>query len=252
MLIFTYDQTFEGLLTVIFEAFRRREFPDGLMGLDEAWPLLAERRVEIVTHQEKARRVWAGLEKKLSPLAIKEILAAWLTEDSQDAELVVRYVRAIYGGVRETDFSHPDVLGLRQAAFKISREKEHMRQFVRFQKTTEGVYFAAVNPRYNVVPLVLHHFADRFADQKWVIYDINRHHGFYYNLESIEEISYFKPVDQQTGQLHQGDLAEGEAIIQQAWQAYFSSVAISERANPELQRQYMPKRFWAYLTEMKI
>lgn len=162
---------------------------------------------------------------------------------------MVRYIRAIYAGVRETNFSHPDVLGLRQTAFKISREKEHMLQFVRFQKTVDGVYFAAVNPIYNVVPLVLDHFADRFADQKWVIYDLNRGFGFYYDLDSLREIDFFKPVDSRTGRLSEAELAEGETLLQEAWQAYFSAVSIPERANPRLQRQYMPKRFWPYLTE---
>ena len=249
MLVFVYDQSFEGLLTVIFEAFRQKVFPEILAGRDDDLPLLASRVIEVETDQEKADRVWTGLEKKLSAIALKQVLYAWLTEEAAGAELVVRYVRAIYAGVRETNFSHPDVLGLRQAAFKISREKEHMLQFVRFQKTVDGVYFAAVNPLYNVVPLVLDHFADRFADQKWVIYDLNRGYGFYYDLESLKEIDFFKPVDGRTGRLSESELAEGEILLQEAWQAYFTAVSIPERVNPRLQRQYMPKRFWPYLTE---
>lgn len=246
---FVYDQSFEGLLTVIFEAFRQKTFPEALLSPDDDPPLLASRIVEVETDPEKAGRVWAGLEKKLSPLALKQFIYAWLTGEAAEAELAVRYVRAVFGGVRETDFSHPDVMGLRRTAFKVGREKEQMLQFVRFQKTVDGVYFAAVNPVYNVVPLVLDHFADRFADQKWIIYDLGRGFGFYYDLESLCEIDFYKPVDQKTGRLNEAELAEGETLLQEAWRAYFAAVSIPERANPRLQRQYMPKRFWPYLTE---
>lgn len=249
MIYFIYDQSFEGLLTVIFESYRLKIVPGGLLGPEESPPLLAERVISVSTDLEKYGRVWAGLEKKLSPLALKQIVYAWLTEERAGAELVVRYVRAVLSGVAETNFGHPDVLGLRQQAFKISREKEHLLQFVRFQKTKDGIYFAALAPIYNALPLVLDHFADRFADQKWIIYDLNRGFGFYYDLEVIHELDAARPVDAQTGRLAPEELAEGEMVLQEAWQAYYEAVSIPQRVNPRLQRQYMPKRFWPFLTE---
>ena len=44
-------------------------------------------------------------------------------------------------------------------------------QFMRFQKTADQVYFGIMEPLYNVYPLTIHHFRDRFADQPWIIYD---------------------------------------------------------------------------------
>jgi len=249
MLAFVYDQSFDGLLTAIFEAWRLRKFPDIFLEPGRTPPLLVSELIEIESDPLKAGRVWAGLEKKLSALALKQLLYAWLTEEPEAALLLLRYTRAVFSGVAETNFAHPDILGLRQTAFKVSREKEHLLQFVRFQKSKDGVYFAAVRPIYNALPLVLDHFADRFADQQWVIYDANRHYGFHYNLESIVEIDFYSPFDPQSGRLAEPELAEGELVLQAAWQAYYESVSIPERKNPRLQRQYMPRRFWAYLTE---
>lgn len=76
MLVFIYDRSFEGLLTVIFEAFRCKIFPEALITLDDEVPLLASRVIEVPTDQEKAGRVWAGLEKKLSAIALKQIIYA--------------------------------------------------------------------------------------------------------------------------------------------------------------------------------
>lgn len=39
MILFRFDQTFEGVLTAVFEAYARRSFPDLLLGEDEPLPL---------------------------------------------------------------------------------------------------------------------------------------------------------------------------------------------------------------------
>lgn len=248
MIVFRYDQTFDGFLTVIFETFRRKLRPDALIGPDEPAPLLALEVLELPTEAAAAERVWKGLGQKLSGLARRQVLYAWLTEGDGPL-LALRYILAVYSGVAETSFGHPDVLALRQAAQKIAQAKERLLQFVRFQKTAEGLYFAAMVPDYDVLPLVLGHFADRFADQSWAIYDLKRGYGFRRDREGLREIEHFRPADPASGRLAETELAEDEMLLQQAWQAYYNSVNIPERVNLKQQLGYMPRRYWAYLTE---
>lgn len=226
-------------------------FPEMLIGAGDPVPLLVHQAIRVETDQEKANRVWNGFQQKASPIAVKSVMYAWLTEEDESVSLAFRYLCKVFKGVSETNFTDPDVLALRQMAQRVSHERERMLQFVRFQKTVDGIYFAGVSPIYNVIPLVLAHFADRFADQPWIIYDLNRGHGFYYDLQSIREIDFFRPVDPETGRLAETELAEDEKILQEAWKRYFKSVSITERANPKLQRQFMPKRFWPFLTELQ-
>lgn len=243
-----YDRSFDGFLSLVFEVFRRKLNPEFLLGPDEPPPLLAGEIIDINTDQAAADRVWRGLEKKFSAIGRRQIIYGWLAEGPGPLT-ALGYVRAVYAGVSETDFSHPAVLGLRQAARKVSQEIERLRQFVRFQKTAEGVYFAALAPDYDVLPLALEHFRDRFGDQKWAIYDLKRSYGFYYDLTELREIGFFKPVDPASGRLAEAELAEDELLLQQAWQSYYNSINIAERANPRQQLGYMPRRYWAYLTE---
>ncbi len=58
-----------------------------------------------------------------------------------------------------------------------------MEAFVRFQLIKDGLYYATVQPDYNVLPLILKHFKDRYADQRWLIYDTLRKYGILYDLE---------------------------------------------------------------------
>ncbi|MDR1922518.1 MAG: TIGR03915 family putative DNA repair protein [Candidatus Adiutrix sp.] len=250
MNLFVYDKTFDGLLSVIFEAFRLKLFPDALRGPADDLPLLAGRVVRVETEAEKAGRVWRGLQNRLSRPALRSLMNAWLTVADEAAdELIVRYARRIFAGGDEADFSDPDVLAIREQSQKVAREKMHLIQFVRFQKTAEGIFFASVAPRYDVLPLVLRHFTGRFGDQQWIIRDLARGYGFYYDLTRAREVRPDGQADLAAGRLEAGLPAEDEILFQEAWKKYFQAVSIESRANPKLQRQYMPRRFWPLLIE---
>ena len=46
-------------------------------------------------------------------------------------------------------------------------------------------------------------------------------------------------------------LAEDEATYRACWQTYTRHIALENRRNPRLQRQFMPRRYWRHLTEMQ-
>jgi probable DNA metabolism protein len=166
--------------------------------------------------------------------------------------LLFRYIRrALAGGPSpELDFGDPDVLETSKIYRKVTREAERLRMFVRFQKTADGIFFAPVAPLYNVLPLAADFFSDRFSDQPWMVYDVRRNYGLYYNLHETTEVVFDKiDFDFSTGKLRDRQAAEDEQYFQRLWKQYFKSIAIKERANPRLHRQLLPKRFWKFLPE---
>ena len=125
-------------------------------------------------------------------------------------------------------------------------------QFFRFQKAADGTYFAAVAPLYNVLPLVLPYATDRFADQCWLLYDLKRSYGYYYDKKDTLEVRFNDPEGHLKDGLLSPDIMDKEELLfQQMWKAYFQSIAIKERLNPRLQRQHMPQRFWTYMPEKR-
>lgn len=99
---------------------------------------------------------------------------SWLSEASDIAIVLFRYIRKITDASRsiETNFADPDILTISKLGKKVADERYRILQFMRFQKTTEGIYYGAMEPLYDVFPLTIRHFRDRFADQKWLIYDV--------------------------------------------------------------------------------
>ena len=250
MLYFLYDNTFDGLLTCVFDAFYRKQFPEKIVAESTQLPLFSE-TFAVITDAEKAERVLAGLQKKLSPSAVQMLFVCFLAEKEEVPTWIFNYMSKALVSEKsiELNFADNDVLELSKIYRKIQREAERIRQFVRFQKTADGIFFAVFEPLYNVLPLVSEHFEDRFADQQWIVYDLKREYGLYYNLEKTEIVRFENLNISPTGQLSLDKLDEYELAFQQLWKDYFKSITIKERLNPKLHRQNMPKRFWKYLTE---
>ena len=253
--ILTYDKTFEGFLSCVFFAYEQKIKPDAIQGEREPKPLFFDYSYHVITEEEKSKRVWKSLETKLSSFARKMIFNVWLSEIAEVEMLLFRYVcKNIDSPVSlEMNFGDDDILSVSKIAKKVGSEARKVIQFVRFQQTKDGIYFAPVAPRYNIISMTVNHFKKRYADQEWIIYDTNRRFGLYYNLSEVEEVTFDKQIlDAFTeGALVNDKASESEIFFKDLWKTYFQHLTIKERFNPRLQLQHMPKRYWRYLTEMQ-
>lgn len=206
----------------------------------------------ICTDDAKVDRVWKGLQKRLSAMALSVITVTWLSELPEADMLLFRYIRKAIDAPRtiELNFGDPDVLEVSKVWKKVTNERLRVIQFLRFQKAADGTFFAAVKPVYNVLPLTLPHLKDRFADQCWLLYDLKREYGYYYDLKEATEVRFEeKEAHLLSGLLGEELMDADEKLFQQMWKTYFKSIAIKERLNPKLHRQHMPARFWKYMPE---
>jgi len=183
------------------------------------------------------------------------MLSVWLSELPETEMLLFRYICKNIDhpeGVA-LNFGDEDVLRLKEIAQKVGRESHRLVEFVRFQLTADGIWFAPVTPTYNVLTLVVKHFKSRYADQPWIIYDTGRNIGIYYDTHKVEEVSFSRNdiAALKISRLRGDQLSDEEAFFQQMWKEYFRSITIKERINLKLQRQHMPKRYWKYLTELQ-
>lgn len=251
MYYFNYDRTFEGLLTCVFDAYNRKQFPHKIQPYGSEIPLFTE-SIHIITDPEKANRVFNALKKKLSSSAIEMLFICFLAENEGLEMIIFRYIQKSLDSDKniELNFADQDVLELSKIYKRVADEANRMKQFVRFQKTADDIFFASLEPRYDVLPLVVDFFEDRFADQRWILYDLIRNYGLYYDLNKTEEVHFDNlEVSRENGKLAANLLNSEEIDFQQLWKSYIKSTTIRERINLKLQRQHMPKRFWRFLTE---
>jgi probable DNA metabolism protein len=140
---------------------------------------------------------------------------------------------------------------VQQTAKKVHREAHRMEAFVRFQQTADGLYYAIIEPDYDVLPLILKHFKNRYADQRWMIWDSRRKYGLYYDLNEVTTVAFSFDAQTNSGKDISAVYSETEPLYQQLWQQYFKSVNIPARKNSKLHLQHMPARYWKFLPEKR-
>jgi probable DNA metabolism protein len=251
MIIFRYDKTFDGLLTTVFDAYNRKTFPDLLLGPDEAEPLFMDECYTVITQDDKSTRVWKAMVRKTMPVTCNMLKYVWLSEITGSDGLIFRYIRKTFDSKHsiEMNFADEDVLAMRNLAKKVDKERLRLIQFVRFQKAADDIFFAPVSPVLNALPLTIEHFTERFANQKWIIYDTKRNYGYFYDMKTVTEMTLDMTENFMDGKLNEKLMAEDEKLFQELWKGYFNSMTIKERINPKLHRQNLPVRYWKYLTE---
>ncbi|KGN74484.1 DNA metabolism protein [Porphyromonas macacae] len=255
MTLFVYDKTFDGILSCVFFAYEHRIIPDDILSEQFQIPLFIDNLYHVKTEKEKAWRVWSALEKKLSRIAQNMVLTTWLSELPEIEMLLFRYICKIIDHPKgyEMNFGDAGVIRIKEITQKVHAESERLIQFIRFQKTADDIYFSPVSPRFNVLSLIAPHFKSRYADQQWIIYDVGRNTGVYYDRQAVCQISFSLEDLQALKQpkLDDEKLSEEELFFQKMWKQYFRSTTIRERINLKLQRQHMPKRYWKFMTEMQ-
>ena len=260
MTCYSFDNTLDGLLTAVFEAFALHEQPEMLLAEGDPVPLFCDRLYAVPTDTEKAGRVWKGLEKRLPKNVVKMLAVSFLSEMHELNNPLFQYICKVFRQPEGTEgiernFADPDILAVTNIARKVNHEQHRMKQFIRFQKAKDGTYLAVISPDHNVLPLVIDHFADRFNDQPWLIYDAKRHYGFYYDGTGEPVRITFEDESSLTfnlanGRLNDEVLSDDDQLLQDLWRTYFKAICIRERLNPRKQLQDMPRRYRKYLTEL--
>ena len=181
-----YDGTFHGFMTSIFEVYERKLTHVNIVRHHLFQPSLLDEDIVVVTNRDKSRRVWTALRKKLSKHSRDNIYKAFLSELSDIESILGSYIRYVFDCDHhvDSDLADPRVLYIHQTAKRVHREKHRMEAFIRFQRTKEDVYYASIVPDFNVIPLIVGHFKDRYADQHWLIYDSKRNYGAQYDFTS--------------------------------------------------------------------
>ncbi|MFT4061057.1 MAG: TIGR03915 family putative DNA repair protein [Edaphocola sp.] len=250
---YIFDGSYHGFLCCIFACFEYKDDVDNLRvdRYDSVQASFFSSERTILTDAEKAGRVKNGLEKAIGTGATRDFYVAVLSEDPQAWKAAFSIAVSIFSGQENVLLNYGDdrVLYFAQTVKKVGRERHRMKAFVRFSKSSDGLYFALVEPDFNVLPLIANFFRNRYADQRWLIYDVKRKYGLSYNLNFVTEVT-LSPIEKEAlSQDATLTLDEDDERYQTLWKRYYASTNIAARKNLKLHVQYVPKRYWKYLVE---
>ncbi|WP_262250345.1 TIGR03915 family putative DNA repair protein [Parapedobacter soli] len=249
---YIFDGSYSGYLTGLFECFERSEWD--ATPRSAAIPqgsLFGSHRV-ITTDLTKAKRVQTGLMKQLGAKDAEAFFHVFLSENPSAWTSGYKLIQQVFKGRPNIlkNFGEHDVLYFVKTLKQVNRERHRMKAFVRFSKCTNGLFFATVEPDFNVLPLIATFFKNRYADQSWLIFDVKRRYGILYDQTNVREVHLTTTLaGGPSAEATSFSLDERDDLFKRLWKLYFQSTNITARRNLKLHVQHVPKRYWKYLVE---
>jgi probable DNA metabolism protein len=238
------DGSFEGLLTAVYDSWYRKqdEVLDILPGMPEQPDFLVTYR-PVGTNEAKAEKVFDAIVQKISGDAARRVMLCWFSEEAGTGRDILNYLRFGFskGPLVDEMVTHRWVKPVHDACGRVGFEAHRMMGLLRFYRTKQDSYCAIIEPRHYILPMLADHFASRMPDSPWLIHDKGR------ELTAVFESGAWGVVP---GKLVDAvKMHADEENYQQMWRRYFDAMAIESRLNPNLQRHFMPKRYWKHLVE---
>jgi len=250
-LILQCEDSLEGILTAIYEAFveknKMRDFQNGdieiAIGDNHSLSLFAK-NMEVKTDLDKAQKTLLSIQKKISYLAYKRVLSALCHYDEERGNAVLGFlVKGFPMGAKVVEaLADPYVMRVMELARKVDNESHLFNGFVRFFDLGKFLY-AEIEPKCHVLPQIMDHFAERYPNEHYVIYDKKRQVAL---IHLAFGDSFFVSGDEWNI-----DLTKHEDYFERLWSQYFKTIAIEERNNPRCQNNLVPKWYRKNMVEFQ-
>lgn len=127
----------------------------------------------------------------------------------------------------------------------VIHEAHKMKGFLRFKELQRNILYAEMAPTNDILFLVSCHFAKRLKNEFWIIKDNKR------KIISIYDKKQFIIVASEEFQLSVTKISKEEQNIEALWKTFYKTIGIKERKNDKCRRNFMPKKYWKYITEVK-
>jgi len=150
--------------------------------------------------------------------------------------------------IAATDRGDFDVQTVREAAYKSWHEVHRLMGLLRFCPDESGVYTAQCEPDHFILPVLGPHFMDRFGETPWAIIDNKRRLSLCCETGQTGasgKTLVFSANAKTRLSPEKGQGGEWENL----WKHYHKVINNESRNNPDLQKRFMPTRYWKYLTE---
>ncbi|MCL2793524.1 MAG: TIGR03915 family putative DNA repair protein [Spirochaetaceae bacterium] len=212
---------------------------------------------------DPCRKSFSGQEIiKYSGMAYKDILYTWMSELPVEREVVHFAWKIVSIGRMQVmkkrsaaekarcDLADINVQKVINAASKARRESHFLMGILRFSIGPSSVPIARCSPDYFILPTLAHHFTQRFGNSNWAIIDEKRDIALMRAGQEPAKLMRFDPGHpwfKEEVDPNKEDFNDWEKM----WKNYHTSISNESRSKPNLQRRFIPVRYWKYIPELR-
>lgn len=259
MYVFCCEDSIDGIFTGVYDAWASHYGHRNIAlctNLHTDMQLFTE-YIQVKTDLEKSQKVGRTLFHRFG-IDFYETICKCALADGSSKKLAMDKANAIYQtivmafGLKEGEkvlhyLGEPCIACIFTLCRQTNNEGHHYLGFLRFLELENGILFAKLSPKNNVLPILAEHFTNRLPLENFIIYDET------HKLAVIHKAGMdYLTVD--ASDIHLSRMEQysaNEETYQQLFKTFFHSIAIEARKNPKLQSQNIPKRFWANTVELK-
>ena len=236
-----YDGSFDGLLTVIYVAYNDRESNTLRVSAKTGQLILALDDIHVITDFSKARRVEKSICEKLSYNFFNSIRTCFLSNDKNKDTIIIHTVyKALKQGEEILNSLDEHAFYRNKLVKQVLNERHRYLGLLRFKEMKDGTMFSTIEPKNNVLPILISHFKKRMKREKIAIFDKGRKMIVYYDGKKAE-IFFVESLEI--------EWSDEEIEYSKLWKTFHKSISIKERENKKLQQSNIPKYYWKHLIE---
>lgn len=242
------EESFEGIMTAVYDGWvlmnqgHRINIHPG----ENYAPTFFSEFIPIKTNKIKAEKVAASIRIKISYDAYSMVYKTCMHFDESRADAVFEFLKIAYpAGAKVTKMlGNPAVMRVMELSRKVSNEAHAFREFIRFEELKGNILFSRIEPKCDVISLIYSHFQNRYPEENWIIYDVNRKKAALHQYKSNTILVNGQDLEELTADMQCSD----EYV--DLWKVFFDAIAIESRINPKCQQNHMPKWYRKHITEV--
>lgn len=259
MYVFQCEDSIDGIFTAVYDAWASHYGHKNIrLSSDQSGELtLFSEHITVATDFDKSRKVAQTLIKRLG-VHFYETICSCAMADGSFRKLCMDKATAIYQtivlalslkeGAKVLEYlGEPCISCIFELRRQTWNEGHHLLEFLRFRELKNGILFAQVHPKNDVLPILAAHFTDRLPLENFIIYDAVHQTAAIHRASK----SYLIADASSLNLDFIYDFSSNEETFQKLWCTFFETIAIEARENSRLQIQNIPKRFWSDTVELK-
>lgn len=251
--VYQCEDSIDSIFTAIYDAWASRHGHDNI-------------RIDVITNNsdgsnfefftdyikvdidiEKAGKVAKSIKEKISADAFHMVCNGVCSYSPEKGDIIYRFlIEGFKMGKDVVDCLSKDaVMNLFVLNRNVGMERHHFLGFLRFVQTKSNILYAKIKPKNDIIRMIAPHFADRIANEDFIIYDEARKTAIVHRVG--QEWIYTVVEDMNLDEILMNQSLQDD--YEQLWKTFYDSIAIKERKNLNLQRNNLPKRFRSNMTE---
>lgn len=251
--IYICSDSITGIFSAIYDAWKTK-LPEDRLGIAIKGVMNQElfcEYIEVEESQKKTIAVENLIKRHLGSDAYWNIYHAVLSNDRDKGNVILGAMlesRKIPNSKRIMEhLSHPQVQKLFELGRKVANEAHYYKEIVRFAELQNGILFAEIEPRHQILYCIGNHFTNRFPLENWMIYD--KVHRMFLAHEKGKRWILAQDDDLNVDAIKW--FSATEALYVKLWKGFFESISVKERESYERQRQHLPLRYRTHVVEFQ-